>query len=77
MVETLGMSTKPKREDRGGMPGAKGPVQGVQRGTQDELEILGLIVATSPNIRLAVLEAIRKAKKRMQDREKRSGPVAE
>ena len=71
------MSTKPRRADTGGMPGAKGPIRNVQRGTQDELEIIGLIVATSPNIRQLVMEAIRKAKKRMQEREKRAAPVAE
>lgn len=68
------MSAKPQKKD----PHARqGQLKGVQRGTTDELEILSLIVANSPNIRQIVLEAARKAKKRQQDKEKKSTPVAE
>lgn len=67
----------PKAKTPGPSPKAGGPFRDVQRGTQDEMEILGLIVAMSPNIRQVVLEQVRKAKKRMQDREKKAAPVAE
>lgn len=59
------------------MGSTKGPFRDVQRGTQNELEILGMIVAVSPNIRQIVLDQIRKAKKRLQDREKKAAPIAE
>lgn len=68
------MSTKAKTP--GPSPKA-GPFRDVQRGTQDEMEIIGLIVAMSPNIRQVILDQVRKAKKRMQDREKKASPVAE
>jgi hypothetical protein len=69
------MSSNAKKTEKAG--GKTGPFRDVQRGTQDELEIIGLIVATSPNIRQAVYEQIRRAKKRMQERDKKSTPVAE
>lgn len=66
-----------KGDHQQGAAVAKSPFREVQRGTQNELEILGLIVATSPNIRQAVFDVIRKAKKRMEAREKKAPPVAE
>jgi hypothetical protein len=41
-----------------------GPSKDVNRGTQDELEILGQIVAQSPMLRQGVLDKLRQAKER-------------
>lgn len=71
------MGSNAKKDDESKAGAKTGPFRDMQRGTQDELEILGLIVAASPNIRQAVLEQIRRAKKRVQEKEKKSTPVAE
>lgn len=66
-----------KNPEGGGVPGKAGPARDVQRGTQDEMEIVGLIVAQNPSLRQMVFERIRQAKKRVQEREKKGAPVAE
>ena len=47
----------------------KGQVKQVNRGTQDELEILGLVIAELPVQRQLVLDKLRAAKERMASRE--------
>lgn len=42
----------------------------VNRGTQNELEIIGLIVLQSPALRQLVHEKMRQARKRQADKEK-------
>jgi hypothetical protein len=42
------------------------------RGTNDEMEILGLIIANQPSLRIAVLEKLKQAKRRVAARAARS-----
>jgi hypothetical protein len=47
----------------------------VNRGTQDELEILRLIVSTTPTVRTLVMDKLRSAKSRIVNREATRGAV--
>lgn len=61
---------EPKKKGEGDK---KGPFKEQNRGTQDELEILGLIVMHNPALKTLVFDRLRSAKNRVAAREQARG----